>query len=89
MADPVRAGRRRGSGGNIFATVSVMFVRVLKGANDFVGVIDFEQRQDFLHMMAGIEAALLKLLVVVRCLRAETQEAVQTLLVSGSEPLFQ
>ena len=36
-----------------------------KGAADLIGAIDFDQRQDFLDVMAGVEPALPQLFVVI------------------------
>src|ERR1035438_10197490 len=66
--------------GDVFATVSLVFVGIEKGAADLIGAIDFDQRQDFLDVMAGVEPALPQLFVVIGGLGAELQEPVQELL---------
>ena len=54
--------------GDVFATVSLVVVRVLEGARDLVGAVDFQQREDFLDMMPGVEPALPQLLFrAIRC----------------------
>ncbi len=60
--------------GDVFATVGVILVRILNGPRDFVGAIDLDQSEDLLHVMAGVEPALLELLVVFGGLRARLKK---------------
>ena len=69
--------------GDVFAAVGVVVVGILEGPGDFVRAVDFDQGEDFLDVMAGVEPALLELLVIFGSLRAQTQEAGQQLLFTG------
>jgi hypothetical protein len=58
--------------GDVFAAINLVFVDVLERAGDFVGAVDFDQRQDFLYVVTGVESVLLEFFVVIGCLRAKT-----------------
>jgi hypothetical protein len=75
--------------GDVFATVGAMFVGILEGADERCGAVDFEQAEDFLDMMAGVEAARLELLVVGARLRTQTQEALEQVPFARLESLGQ
>lgn len=62
---------------------------LLEGADYRIDTVNIHPGQDFLHMMARIEPALLELLIIIRSLRAQAPKAVQSLLFAGLVALGQ
>ena len=60
--------------GDVFAAVGLVLVSVLDGSGDFFQAVDLDQGEDFLDVMASVEAALLELLIIVWSLWTQTQE---------------
>jgi hypothetical protein len=60
--------------GDVFAADGFKEERILEGAGDWVGSVDFAQSDDFLNVMRGVEPFFLKFPAIEFGLRTKTPE---------------